>query len=160
MGLQRISVEEAKQYVSLDNDYTGRGLDIAKYFTITPSDRGDGWETVTYYTGRKIHKYIDKEGDYDSWVYVLSNPTMPGTYKIGFTSKDPHKRAKELSNATGVALPYKVEYGFQCFNGYELEQEIHNFLDEYRVNSNREFFAVDFDTIFETIELIGKKYLK
>ena len=155
--MKRLSIEEAKQYVAVKDDFTGRGLDIAKYFTLTPKD--NGWEDVTYYTGRKINKYKNKDGGFDSWVYVLSNPTMPGTYKVGFTSKDPHKRAKELSNATGVALPYKVEYGFHCFNGFELEQEVHKFLDEYRVNSNREFFAVDFETIEESINLIGKKYI-
>lgn len=161
--MKRLSVEEAKQYVALKDDYTGRGLEIAKYFTLTPSSDPEklkeGWEDVTYYTGRKVNKYSNKEGDYDSWVYVLSNPTMPGTYKVGFTSKNPDKRAKELSNATGVALPYKVEWAFHCYNGFELEQEVHHHLNEYRLNNNREFFDVKFDIIKETVEKIGKKYI-
>lgn len=163
MSLKRLSEEEAKQYVAVKDDYTGRGLEIAKYFTITPSSdpekAKEGWEDVTYYTSRKLNKYSNKEGEYDSWVYVLSNPTMPGTYKIGYTAKEPETRAKELSNATGVALPYQVEWAYHCFNGLSLEGEVHRYLDEYRVNTNREFFAVGFDEIKEVVENLGKKYI-
>lgn len=32
------------------------------------------------------------------WVYVISNPTIPGLVKIGFSTKDPLLRAEELNH--------------------------------------------------------------
>jgi hypothetical protein len=107
------------------------------YFTITPSAKGDGWEDVTYYTARKKNIYSNK-GEGNQWVYVLSNPTTPGLLKIGYTTQTPDERAKQISNATGVALPYKVEWAFKCFDGEQLEGEVHRKLREYRVNNQRE----------------------
>lgn len=44
------------------------------------------------------------------FVYVLSNPTMPGLIKIGMTDRLITKRVGELQS-TGVALPFEIEYG-------------------------------------------------
>ena len=120
---------------------------------------GDGWEDVKYYTSRKHNIYSNREGDYDSWVYVLSNPTLPNILKIGYTSTPPEKRAKQISSATGVVLPYKVEYAFHCWNGEKLEGEVHKYLDSYRVNNQREFFQVGFDQVKSIIEEIGERYI-
>jgi len=57
-------------------------------------------------------------------VYVLSNPTMPGYVKIGFTDKTPEERAIQLSRSTGVILPFKVEWAFHCYNAEALEKEM------------------------------------
>ena len=48
------------------------------------------------------------------WVYVLSNEFMPGIYKIGMTTTSPATRAKELSSATGVPAPFKIEAAYHC----------------------------------------------
>ena len=74
--MKRITLEEASQYISLKDDFTNKTISDCPYFTLTPSDRGEGWETVTYYTARKANMYVNRDGDYDSWVYILSNPTM------------------------------------------------------------------------------------
>ena len=72
-------------------------MEYAKFFTLTPSKRGNGWETVTYYTDKKYGLYSDK-GDGDQWVYILSNPTSPGLLKIGYTKKLPEERAKQIDS--------------------------------------------------------------
>ena len=157
--MERITVEEAKQYISLKDDFTNKTVQDCPYFTLTPSKKGDGWEDVTYYTGRRIDMYANRDKNYDSWVYILSNPTMPRMFKIGYTKNTPEERAKQISNATGVALPYKVEWAFHCYDGFGLEQEVHHKLDSYRVNNNREFFQVTLDEAKETITELGKRYV-
>ena len=157
MSLTRISPKEAKQYIPLKENYGNTDLENAEYFTLTPSKRGGGWESVTYYTGKKLGLYSDK-GEGDQWVYVLSNPTMPSLLKIGYTKKLPEERAKQISAATGVALPYKVEWAYQCFNGETVEREVHHKLKSQRVNNNKEFFQISLEEAKETINLIGSKF--
>ena len=156
MGITRITEEEALQYISCDDDFTG-GFDNAAYFTLTPLE--DGWDKVTYYTARKVNMYENRGGAYDSWVYIMSNPTMPGYYKIGYTKNTPEERAKQISNATGVIVPMKVEWAFHCYNGFALEQECHHKLEGYRVNHNREFFQIPLEEAKATVTELGQRYI-
>ena len=157
MSLDKITVQEAKQFIPLKENYGNTDLEYARYFTLTPSAKGDGWENVTYYTDKKYGLYAD-QGDGDQWVYVLSNPTQPGLLKIGYTKKLPEERAKQISSATGVALPYKVEWAYQCFNGEMVEREVHYKLKAQRVNNSKEFFQISLEEAKETINLIGNKF--
>ena len=156
--MERITLEEAKQYISLDDDFTNKTVQDCPHFTLTPSPKGDGWEIVTYYTARKTNMYANRDGNYDSWVYILSNPTQPNLYKIGYTKNTPDERAKQISNATGVALPYKVEWAYQCFNGEMVEREVHHKLKAQRINNSKEFFQISLEEAKEVINLIGNKF--
>ena len=92
-----ITPKEAEQFVPLKNDMKS-DLSDASYFAFTPSKRGKGWENVTYYLPRRKRIYEGRKGDGDSWVYVLSNKSQPGMYKIGYTSDDDiDKRVIQLS---------------------------------------------------------------
>ena len=82
----------------------------------------------------------------------------PGLLKIGYTKKLPEERAKQISAATGVAMPYKVEWAYQCFNGETVEREVHHKLKPFRVNNNKEFFQISLEEAKETINLIGNKF--
>ena len=157
--MNRITELETKQYIPCDEDFTSHGIVNAKYFTLTPSALGDGWEDVTYYTARSSAMYANRDGEYDSWVYIMSNPTMPGYYKIGYTKKNPEERAKQISNATGVIVPMKVEWAFHCYNGFALEQECHHKLEKYRVSHNREFFQMPLEEAQNTVKELGKRYI-
>ena len=156
-NIQKLTEEEAQQYIPLREDYTGLTVDRCPYYTITEGE--DGWDIITYYTGRKRNKYANRTSDYDSWVYVLSNPTMPGYLKIGFTDGTPEKRAQQLSRSTGVIMPFKVEWAFHCYNGSQLEKEIHHHLEASRVTGNREFFDVSLDEAKKVINQFGQNYL-
>jgi len=154
MNIQRLTVEEAQHYISCKDDLMGYP---AEYYTLVPS--GDGkWDDVTYYTGKKKIG-INRSGEGKYWIYVLSNESMPDVVKIGYTKQTPEERAYQISSATGVATPFKVEYAFKCHEGEFLEAEIHRHLDSCRVNTNREFFSIGIKEAKEIIEEIGKKYV-
>ena len=155
--MERITDKVAKGFIPLRENYGNTDLEYAKYFTLSPSAKGEGWEDITYYTDKKYGLYADK-GNGDQWVYILSNPTQPGLLKIGYTKKLPEERAKQISSATGVALPYKVEWAYQCFNGEMVEREVHHKLKAQRVNSSKEFFQISLEEAKETINLIGNKF--
>lgn len=161
MKLTRISKSEAKNFIQLKEDFTDNP---PKYFTLTPSNDPKypgsvGWEDVTYYTGRKVDLYANREGDGDSWVYILSNPSIPNQLKIGSTQKNPDIRAKQLSRGTGVPTEFRVEFAFKCFNAESCEKEIHKVLKDCRVNKDREFFLVSLQEAQDIVKKIGKKYL-
>ena len=109
MGVKRISIEEAQQFIKVSDDYTGAE---PVYFTLTPSigtqyPASDGWESVTYYTNRSRTLQYTPNSD-KQYVYVLTNESMPGLCKIGFTKNMPDKRAKQINAATGVAQDFTV----------------------------------------------------
>ena len=105
-----------------------------------------------------------KCGKYVTLIKKISNfnkfadKSSPGLLKIGYTKKLPEERAKQISAATGVAMPYKVEWAYQCFNGETVEREVHHKLKSYRVNNNKEFFQISLDEAKETINLINNKF--
>jgi len=76
------------------------------------------------------------------FIYVMSNPAMPGIVKIGRTINHPKARAKDL-HTTGVAAPFKVEFAMWADNHEDIEIDIHEQFNEFRITPNREFFRVD-----------------
>tara|TARA_R100000951_G_scaffold47568_1_gene40604 strand:+ start:130 stop:603 length:474 start_codon:yes stop_codon:yes gene_type:complete len=156
--MKRITDKVAKGYIPLRENYGNTGIENAAFFTITPSERGEGWENVTYYTEKKYGLYAD-QGEGDQWVYVLSNPSLPKEYlKIGYTKLKPEERATQISSATGVPTPYKVEWAYKCFNGEMVERMTHEKLKAFRVNNRKEFFHVSLEEAKDNIILIGNKF--
>lgn len=154
--MKRISESEAHNYIPVSEDFTGSN---PVFFTLTPDEEDPEWDIITYYTARRKNLYNNREGDGDSWIYVLTNKTMPNLVKIGFTDKTPDKRAKQISRATGVPLEFNVEYAFKCFNSHALEIELHRYLKDYRLNNDREFFQITVDEAKDAIMLLGQRYL-
>ncbi len=74
-------------------------------------------------------------------VYILTNETMPGLVKIGFTTNDLAKRIKELYS-TGVPLPFELFYACEVQDGASVERKLHDAFDDHRVSQNREFFRI------------------
>ena len=153
----RLSEEQAEIYIPLNEDFTGATIEVCNYFYLAPSERGDGWEKVIYFTGRRW-KDVVSDTESKQHIYVLSNKSMPGIYKIGFTKGDPKKRAKQISSSTGVPVPFEVDFSFQCHNGLQLEGEIHNYLKTFQINKRREFFQMDLNEAIDAIKLLGERY--
>ncbi len=156
--MKRITDKVAEGLIPLRENYGNTGIENAAFFTITPSERGEGWEDVTYYTEKKYGIYAD-QGEGDQWVYVLSNPSLPKEYlKIGYTKLKPEERATQISSATGVPTPYKVEWAYKCFNGEMVERMTHEKLKAFRVNNRKEFFHISLEEAKNNIILIGNKF--
>lgn len=85
------------------------------------------------------------------WVYVISNPSMPGIVKIGYSSKDPKLRAEELYT-TGVPRPFEVNYSLLVDDPYDLEQRIHKSLKH--INDGKEWFKCSVEEAIATIRYI------
>lgn len=75
------------------------------------------------------------------YIYVLTNPSMPGLLKIGRTTTHPTQRRVELQS-TGVAKPFQLEFSAIVDDSKSRERDIHIALRKYRVERNREFFEL------------------
>jgi hypothetical protein len=153
-SLERITVEESEKFISANEDFKNNFI---SYFILTPEE--DGWEKVTYFTKRN-KKPIPTLGEGKEVIYVMSNPTFPGLLKIGYTGKEIEIRRKDLSKATGIPTPFKVEFVYKLHSrGEELEREIHSYLKEYRTSNQREFFEMGLKQAIEAVKAVGKNYV-
>jgi hypothetical protein len=73
------------------------------------------------------------------YVYILTNPSMPGLVKIGRTQRNSHDRARELYT-TGVPTRFEVAFEISSDDHESLENQMHARLSEFRPNEDREFF--------------------
>jgi hypothetical protein len=87
------------------------------------------------------------------YIYVLVNSAMPDLVKVGFTTRSPVGRAKELGAVTGVPVPFIVAYERPVANCQRAERLVHRALEEkgFRVAENREFFRAPLATVIESV---------
>jgi hypothetical protein len=88
------------------------------------------------------------------FVYILSNPAMPGYVKIGYTMRVPDARVGELSGPTGVPQPFVLEFWCLTEEPEAAERDMHETLIPYRVTANREFFQL---SVHNAISIIEKR---
>lgn len=74
------------------------------------------------------------------WVYVMSNPSLSGMVKIGYSMKDPHMRAGNDFDPAGLPDDYIVEYHALVDNPRAIEQQVHTRLKDQRYK--KEWFRV------------------
>lgn len=82
------------------------------------------------------------------YVYCISNPSMPGLLKIGFTTR-PHEERLQEANQPNTWIPTPFAYEFFKFvvNPQQKESTIHKILTQDRINPNREFFRTGVDKV-------------
>jgi hypothetical protein len=88
------------------------------------------------------------------FVYLLSNPAMPGLVKIGQTIRPVEARVAELSAYTGVPAPFVIEVTFASHNPVADEKRVHTHLALDRLQAQREFFRMEVPQAIETITRI------
>lgn len=92
------------------------------------------------------------------WLYITTTKSMPGIYKIGCTRRlNPLIRLSELSSAS---VPFVFECNGLVFseNVFDLETEIHNRLDEKRVNKENKHKEFFYGSPEEAIEILKKEF--
>ena len=78
------------------------------------------------------------------YVYVMSNPSMPGLLKIGYTERPVEERLQEANQGnTWIPMPFSLELSKFVNEPQKKEMTIHKILDAHRVNPKREFFKTD-----------------
>lgn len=88
------------------------------------------------------------------WVYIISNSGMPNLLKIGFSTKDPELRARELDSA-GFPHPFKVEADFLVDNPRDVEQRAHSLLNHLR--EGKEWFRCNLSEAASAIKQSAEK---
>lgn len=81
------------------------------------------------------------------YVYALTNPDYPGSFKIGMTVGSPEARARQLSAETGVRSPFEVFCANQTPFPKMHEQAAHEALAAYRDSPSKEFFTAPADVV-------------
>lgn len=95
----------------------------------------------------------------EGYVYILSNPVMPGLVKIGFTTEDDINVRLNGLFQTGVPVPFDVEYACRIPDCKKVERALHRAFHPQRTHARREFFnieayqAIAILELFEAIDL-------
>ncbi len=94
-------------------------------------------------------------------IYIQRSPALEiNVYKIGLTRRSAEIRAKELSSATGIPLPFDVLANWEVDDCAHVEQEIHQRLAVFRINPQREFFRAELSFIIKTIDTVATELSK
>lgn len=89
---------------------------------------------------------------YKGWIYLITNPAMPGLVKVGYSMKDPALRAKDLAG-TGIPHPYVVAYEALVANPYVVEQKVHALLE--RCREGKEWFRCEIAVAHQAIRQVA-----
>lgn len=74
------------------------------------------------------------------WIYVLTNPALPGLVKIGMTKRvKVEPRIREVG--TSLPMPSVVAFRCQTHQAGHLEKLLHHRFERRRVHRQREWFA-------------------
>lgn len=91
----------------------------------------------------------------DGYVYILTNESMPGYVKIGFTQQDDlNHRLRQLDN-TSTPMPFECYYAARVPDCRKLERTLHFVFGEKRTRASREFFQTAPDLAKAIIELVA-----
>jgi cold shock CspA family protein len=86
------------------------------------------------------------------WIYILSTREQPEILKIGRTDRSVVDRVRQINSATGVLVPWAARRIYRVRNSQEAEAEIHRRLADYRIRTDREFFAMPIEHAVENID--------
>lgn len=91
------------------------------------------------------------------FIYLLRNASHDlDIFKVGLTTKTVEERAKQLSG-TGSPDQFLIIHRWHTVDCVLAERIIHEKLDDYRINTNREFFKLELELAISVISPIIKQ---
>lgn len=106
---------------------------------------------ITLYCNNYLNFDINKETT-EQYIYILSRREEKEILKIGMTTRNIQKRVNEINSATGVLFPFSARKIYKVKDCRRAERDIHTLLQNYRIRSDREFFALEFRMACAMIE--------
>lgn len=124
---------------------------------------GKTWvnKRLSYFEAKADELIIEKKrkrfkGENSGYIYAVRNSSMEDNiFKVGRTERDVEIRKKELSN-TSVPDKFHTMNEWEVYDCILAEKQIHDLLDEFRIDPRREFFKVPFEKIVEAVETVVK----
>lgn len=90
--------------------------------------------------------------DNKGYIYLMRNASHEiNIFKIGLTRTSTNERARQLSATTSTPDKFLIAHEWFVEDCVLAEKIIHSKLDEYRINSSREYFKIDFGLVMTII---------
>jgi hypothetical protein len=131
--------------------------------TLSPEELRARLEQFQFVKERDFQQLLEDEARgrpaHKGFIYVLSNPSMPGLIKVGSTSGPVANRVAQLNNPTSVPEPFRIEFVIPVYESLRAaERKAHTALDIYRCSKMREFFRLSPDLAQSLLEnTLGEK---
>jgi hypothetical protein len=74
------------------------------------------------------------------FVYIISNPSLPGLVKVGYSMKDPGFRVKNDFDPAGLPDDYVIEYFALVDDPRDVEGRVHDILKSQNCHHKKEWF--------------------
>jgi hypothetical protein len=91
----------------------------------------------------------------EGYVYILTNPAMPGLVRIGKTERTVIEHVNEL-NATRIPAPFKIVHQRKVEHMDQVERDMHQHFHAQRETRGREFFKVTSDSAIAHLDTLNK----
>jgi hypothetical protein len=92
------------------------------------------------------------------YVYVMSNVSMPGLLKIGYTERPIEERLQEANQPnTWIPTPFSLELSKFVDQPQKKEATLHKIFNAFRVNPKREFFRVEIEQVKLLFDLMDSR---
>lgn len=99
-----------------------------------------------------------KNGAEHGFIYVMRSAIHEkNVFKVGLTERDSDIRSNELSRSTSSPDHFHVMQEWEVSDCKKAEKQIHDELQQYRINMKREYFKAPYKTIFAAIDKIIDK---
>jgi len=91
----------------------------------------------------------------EGYVYILTNPAMPGLVRIGKTERTVDEFVKVL-NTTCVAAPFKIVHQRKVEHMDQVERDMHQHFSAQRETRDHEFFKVTSDAAIAHLDTLDR----